>query len=366
MSSVVFQEDNTALYLAPAPACKEDVIWHVDTASPSGPFTITQVASLVGGGDVEASLSLKEKLRRERLRQFSTGITSFSVGVINMPLYNQHGNLFGSRMTDVMGARSIEPSFLVVDKCAVASATGGDASEPILDARPSPDGNWVAFVHDSELHIARIQLQRPQNAASEVYQLTRSARGNPLLCNGLAEYIAEEELDRHEGFWWSPCGNYLVYQHTDESLVDEFSMAARVPSETPLPVQIPGESLSCWISKVSTTNYCEKWRYPFAGKRNATVRLYLVDIRSITSSASLDDRIIAAESIFSNPDLHIPIRLGATDDLYLLQLSWLPSSTWASSAAFTIRILDRAQVVQDLVSISASSLICHQQSLHVH
>ena len=35
--------------------------------------------------------------------------------------------------------------------------------------------------------------------------------------NGLAEYIAQEEMDRSHGFWWSPDSQWLAFEEVDET-----------------------------------------------------------------------------------------------------------------------------------------------------
>ena len=35
------------------------------------------------------------------------------------------------------------------------------------------------------------------------------------MTNGLAEYIAQEEMGRHKGFWWSPDGKRLAFVRAD-------------------------------------------------------------------------------------------------------------------------------------------------------
>ena len=67
---------------------------------------------------------------------------------------------------------------------------------PALDPQLSPDGAWVAYVQDAELYVVSADGGAPR-------QMTDGARGTGKT-HGLAEYIAQEEMGRSHGFWWSP------------------------------------------------------------------------------------------------------------------------------------------------------------------
>src|SRR5690606_34280058 len=75
-----------------------------------------------------------------------------------------------------------------------------------LDARLSRDGTRVAFVRDGELWVAEVP-------AGNARQLTTGAEEG--LTNGVAEFIAAEELGRSEGYWWSPDGRRIAFVRAD-------------------------------------------------------------------------------------------------------------------------------------------------------
>ena len=81
---------------------------------------------------------------------------------------------------------------------------------------------------------------------------------NPEISYGVAEYVAQEELDRLEGFWLSPDGRNVAFCEVDESMVARFPL------------------LRTDRDQVSV----EEHRYPFAGEPNAAVRLGVVEIDS--------------------------------------------------------------------------------------
>ncbi len=111
-----------------------------------------------------------------------------------------------------------------------------------IDPRFSPDAKSVACVREGELHVIDV-------ASGVERRLTQGA--TETLTHGLAEFVAQEEMSRMDGYWWSPDSRYLAYQETDTSSVDEWHIAdpAR-PDQPPQP-----------------------WRYPRAGANNARVRL---------------------------------------------------------------------------------------------
>jgi len=47
--------------------------------------------------------------------------------------------------------------------------------------------------------------------------LTLGADAGDEMTLGLAEFVAGEEMDRYQGFWWSPDSDALLVEHTDDS-----------------------------------------------------------------------------------------------------------------------------------------------------
>jgi dipeptidyl-peptidase-4 len=86
---------------------------------------------------------------------------------------------------------------------------------PIVDPRFSPDGKRVAYVRDRDLYVLDL-------ATKKETQLTHSA--SPRVTNGLAEFVAQEELDRFTGLWWSPDGKQLAYEEADSRPVETFHL----------------------------------------------------------------------------------------------------------------------------------------------
>ncbi len=79
----------------------------------------------------------------------------------------------------------------------------------VQDPRLSPDGSQIAFVRGGDLWVVEVV------GGGEPRRLTHGAAGAGVT-RGLAEYIAAEEMDRHEGFWWSPDGTMIAFAEVDE------------------------------------------------------------------------------------------------------------------------------------------------------
>jgi len=94
---------------------------------------------------------------------------------------------------------------------ALERLTQTEAAE--TDPAWSPDGTAVAYVRDRNLWLRR---------GGREWQLT-DAGGGTVTC-GAAEFIAMEELGRHEGFWWSPDGGRIAYVEVDEAAVPAFHL----------------------------------------------------------------------------------------------------------------------------------------------
>ncbi len=139
------------------------------------------------------------------------------------------------------------------------------------DASISPAGGHVAFVRDQNLHV--YDLAKAQGKA-----LTNDG-GGPIK-NGMAEFVAQEEMDRTTGYWWAPDDRHIAFARVDETPVkvtQRFEIAA---------------------DNVATFSQ----RYPAAGSPNVLVRLGIADVR--TGAVKW-------------------IELGNAD-IYLARVNWLP------------------------------------------
>jgi uncharacterized protein YciI len=80
-----------------------------------------------------------------------------------------------------------------------------------IDAKVSPKGSYVSWVRDQNLVIYDL-------ATSKETPITDDGAG--LITWATAEFIAQEEMDRDTGYWWSPDERYIALTRVDESPVD--------------------------------------------------------------------------------------------------------------------------------------------------
>jgi dipeptidyl-peptidase-4 len=218
-------------------------------------------------GMTDEGVSLEEALRRERLRQWGAGVTDYEwargVPRLLVPLQD------GVYVQDGSGLRK------VIDA-------------PAQDPRFSPDGERIAFVRDGELWLA-------DAAGGDPRPLTSGAAAAGV-SRGLAEYIAAEEMGRHEGYWWSLDGSRIAFAEVDESRIPVYRILHQGKDEV-------GEGAQ------------EDHRYPFAGKENAVVRLSVVTVST-------------GEVVRMNLSVGGP---GSAYE-YLARVAWLPSGELVAQA----------------------------------
>ena len=179
---------------------------------------------LLGGGDEQ--ISAEEKARRERQRQSLKGFTSFALSKDGARLLvTLSGKLYLVNRVDLRFTELPEQNW--------------------IDPHFSPDGNFIAAVRDRELHLVNL-------ASLAVTPVTTGA--TETISHGTSEFVAQEEMNRDHGFWWSSDSAFFLYQETDEAGVETRYIAnALRPEEVPA-----------------------KFAYPKAGSPNAVVRLGLI------------------------------------------------------------------------------------------
>jgi dipeptidyl-peptidase 4 len=238
------------------------------------------------GGATEADLSLEEKLRRERQRELGVGVTRYAWAAEADRLI-------------IPGPGGVE----VVDGVGPVAARRmllADVDGPVLDPRLSPDGELLAYVAGDEVHVL------PADGSGPPRPVTTGARGTGRT-NGLAEFVAQEELDRAQGYWWSPDGGRIAFAEVDETLVPVYRIVHQGSDAV-------GEGAE------------EDHRYPFAGAANAVVRL----------------GVVAVPAAGAAPGEPVWADLPGLAEGYLARVDWL------ADGALAVQVLDRPQTRLDL------------------
>jgi dipeptidyl-peptidase-4 len=140
-----------------------------------------------------------------------------------------------------------------------------------IDGKISPKGGFVSYVRDDNLYLT------PLAAGGAERALTTG--GSELKSWGTAEFIAQEELHRFTGYWWSPDETKIALTHVDQSGVEVIDR-----------VDIGAEG-----------GTIVHQRYPRVGRPNAVVELYVADVA--TGS-------------------RVKVDLGADTDIYLGRANW--------------------------------------------
>jgi dipeptidyl-peptidase-4 len=238
-----------------------------------------------GGGVREGALSHEEELRRQRERMLTVGITHF----------------YRAKTTDRLLLPVAGDIYLYDEAGGLRKVVDCAGSPPALNPTLSPDGAWAAYVQDAEVCVI------PADGGG-ARQITSGARGTGKT-NGLAEYIAQEELGRREGFWWSPDSRQVAYTEVDETHIPVYRIMHQGKDNT-------------------GTGAYEDHRYPFTGEANALVRL-------------------AAVSRDGGTLVWMDTEYG--EDVYIARVFWWPDG------ALGAEILGRDQTWLDLVRFDSVS-----------
>ena len=223
-------------------------LWAIDGATGEERMLVDSLK--LGTG---AELSEAEKMQRERARIGGTrGIVAYD--------------------WTADGKRVLVP----LDGDLYLAQTDGDpmrltnTPEGELNPTVSPKGRYLSFVRGGNFFVIDIATRGEQ-------QLTADA--NDTTSWGVAEFVAQEEMDRQTGHWWSPDDALIAVARVDESGVRIVNRAA--------------------IGAEGTRIYPQ--RYPLAGTPNARVELYVMDPAG---------------------QRRVQVDLGSDPDIYLARVDW--------------------------------------------
>ncbi|QCQ98790.1 S9 family peptidase [Brevundimonas sp. SGAir0440] len=261
-------------------------------AAPTGegePYKLIDARALVPDA---GELSEAEKARRERMRISARGVVEYS--------WDQQGRYILAPLEgDIFLANRADGK--------VRRLTETPADE--IDAKVSPKGSYVSYVRDQNLVVYDL-------ASGKETPITDDGAG--LITWATAEFIAQEEMDRDTGYWWSPDERYIAMTRVDESPVDV------VPR-----FEITGGGATM-----------VEQRYPRAGRPNAVVELYVRDLQG---------------------GGRVKVDLGSNTDIYLARVNWS-----GDGKTLYVQRQSRDQKTLDLLSVDpttgASRVILSQKA----
>lgn len=276
-TSATITPDGKVLFLRSGPRTFVRDLYEFDPATGQERVLLTAEKILQGQSE---QLTAEELARRERQRSTARGIASFQLSddgkQLLVPLSGQ---------------------LYVIDRASGDVKKLPDEGGSPVDARFSPNGKLVACVRSGDLYVIDV-------AAGTQLRLTSTA--SETLSNATAEFVAQEEMGRFAGYWWSPDSKRLVYQETEEKDVEVLRI-----TDPAHPERAPNT-----------------FRYPRPGRTNASVRLGVVPVTG-------------GEATWVDWD-HA-------------KYPYLATVKWAKRAPLTILVQNREQTAEELLSVDAEN-----------
>ena len=172
---------------------------------------------LLGATADSEDVPAEEKARRERAREGGTGIVGYSADDDgNRIVFTINGRLF---LTDIdwngeTGApdprtRELAGEWLDEDPAMYT---------PVLNPRIAPDGKHVLYTTGRYLMLVDIGGELGDRITAVYGVSVEDEDGNPAENTwkiGLAEFVAGEEMDRYDGFWWAPDSQHVLFESFD-------------------------------------------------------------------------------------------------------------------------------------------------------
>lgn len=179
---------------------------------------------------VDEQLTPEEKARRERMRVSAGGFADFfpdeTASRILLPL---SGKLFIFNRADG-----------IVKQLKIPAGT-------IIDPKWAPNNKLISYVRDADVCVYDIEQDKETRV---------TVGGGSVKTNGLAEFVAQEEMGRFSGYWWSPDSTQIAYEEVDHTGVETWYVADPTKPDTKPMAQY----------------------YPRPGKKNVSVRLGIATV----------------------------------------------------------------------------------------
>lgn len=224
VSPKVTPDGKTVLFLRAKANAPEQTLFAFDVATAKTEEVLTPEALLQGAAE---TLSVEEKARLERMRVTARGFTSYQLSPD------------GSKVLVALSGR-----LYVVERATKKVLELKTGAGPAIDPRFTPDGLGVAYVRAHDVQLVDLK----KNAEKQV-----TKGGSEMQPHGLAEFVAQEEMSRFTGYWFSPDASQLVFQQTEYAGMERFAVADPLHPEAE----------------------ADRFFYPRPGKANAKVSLFL-------------------------------------------------------------------------------------------
>lgn len=291
ISGITWSPDGVHIaYLKQEPTSSQKELWLFDLDD-SRSTRLVRGADLIEG---EEQLSPEEQALRERTRQTGSGITrcfwSPDGKAIFIPF---SGDVFRYDFASQRSTRITK------------------TPESEFDPKISPDGSTLSYVRGGEIVVLDLKSGKES-------RLTTGATDK--IKNGISEFVAQEEMGRTTGYWWSPDSKRIAYLQIDNTPVKEFAIPKFLTNFTDI----------------------ERQEYPKAGESNTVVKVGVVSA-SGGATTWLD--------------------LGVNSDVYIPRVDWL-----SDSKNIAVQVQSRNQDTVDLrlcdAATGTSTLLLRETNSH--
>uniref|UniRef100_A0A0N5A1Z3 Dipeptidyl peptidase IV n=1 Tax=Parastrongyloides trichosuri TaxID=131310 RepID=A0A0N5A1Z3_PARTI len=174
--------------------------------------------------------------------------------------------------------------------------------KPIMRARLSPaNPKFIAMTEGKEIFVYYEDTMVFQTITDDNYKY-----------NGVSANVIQEELERYEGFWWSPTRSQLLYEEVDETGVETTSLS----------------------EKENSTN--NKMKYPTVNTENPRSNLRLLTIEENGNEYRTETKVITNDLLKKFwPSFE-----------YISKVSWTPDGNY-----IYLQLLDRLQKTSILLLV---------------
>lgn len=277
VSPKVARDGAAAFFLRSGPKSATQSLFMTDLSTGLTREVLSPEALLAGAKE---QLTAAEAARLERQRISARGFTAFSL------------SKDGQKIAVTLGGRL----YLVTRP--ELKVTPLHTGETPIDPQFSPDGASIAYARSGDVYAVDLATHRER-------RVTRG--GTDAVSHGLAEFVAQEEMDRFSGYWWSPDSRHIAFEEADNRPLEPFTI----------------------VDPMHPEQAGNVFPYPRAGRANAVVRLG-----------------IAAASGSGAP---------AWAQWDAAKYPYLTTVRWSEGAPLTILVMNRAQNEEVLLRVDPAT-----------